>query len=108
MTPTPQISAEEVYKKMSEHTDAILLDVRTPGEFAKGAIEGSVNIPVDELSSRISAEFPDKNRTIYVYCLSGSRSDYAVALLLQMGYTAVFSMTSGLLMWRAKKYLLNT
>ena len=103
----PQITADEVYKTIQNNSGVVLLDVRTPGEFAKGAIEGSVNIPVDELFSRVTTEFPDKNKTIYLYCLSGSRSDYAAALLMQNGYTAVFSMTSGLLMWRSKKYPLS-
>ena len=46
----------------------------------------------------------NKSKTIYVYCLSGSRSNVAVETMVQLGYKKVFSMTSGLLMWRSKKY----
>ena len=101
---TPQISADEVYKAINDKMDIVLLDVRTPGEYSKGKIEGSINIPVDDVSSKIAATIPDKNKTIYVYCLSGSRSIVAVETMIQLGYTNIFSMTSGLLMWRSKKY----
>ena len=101
---TPQITADEVYKAISDKTNIIILDVRTPGEYSKGKIEGSINMPVDTISNEVITTFPDKSKTIYVYCLSGSRSNVAVDTMKQLGYTNVFSMTSGLLMWRSKKY----
>jgi rhodanese-related sulfurtransferase len=101
---TPQITVNEVYKAMNEKADIVLLDVRTPGEYNKGKIEGSINIPVDNISSNVMTSLPDKNKIVYVYCLSGSRSNIVVETMVQLGYTNVFSMTSGLLMWRSKKY----
>lgn len=102
----PQITADEVQKEISKKKDIILLDVRTPEEYGRGKIEGSMNISVENISDQISTAVPDKNKTIYAYCLSGSRSEVAVAMMKQLGYTNAFSMTSGLLMWRSKKYLL--
>jgi len=101
---TPQITADEVYKVIQEKNDVVLLDVRTVDEFSKGKIEESINIPVDEIENRIIDSIPDKLKTIYVYCLSGSRSDIAVSIMKQLGYKNAFSMTSGLLIWRSKKY----
>lgn len=101
---TSQITADTVYSAMNEKADVILLDVRTPGEYSRGKIEGSINIPVDTISNEVVTALPDMNKTIYVYCLSGSRSDVAVDIMRQLGYINVFSMTSGLLMWRSKKY----
>jgi phage shock protein E len=100
----PQITADEVKKTIDEKNDFTLLDVRTMEEYARGKIESAINIPVYELSSKIGENVPDKNKLIYVYCLSGSRSDVAVQIMIQLGYTNVFGMTSGLLMWRSKKY----
>jgi rhodanese-related sulfurtransferase len=102
----PQISADEVQKAINEKKDIILLDVRTPEEYGRGKIEGSMNISVENIHDQITTAVPDKNKTIYVYCLSGSRSEVAVAMMKQLGYENVYSMTSGLLMWRSKKYLL--
>ena len=103
----PQISADEVKKAIDLKADFILLDVRTPEEFKQGKISGSVNLPIDSIADKITQEITDKNKTIYLYCLSGSRSDAAVSIMLQLGYKNVFSMTNGLLMWRFKKYPLQ-
>ncbi len=103
-----QIIADEVQKAINEKKDVILLDVRTPEEYRRGKIDGSINISVENIPDQIISAIPDKNRTIYAYCLSGSRSDVAVAMMKQLGYTNAFSMTSGLLMWRSKKYPLST
>lgn len=65
---------------------AVLLDVRTTEEYRDGHIEGSVNVPLDRISS-IPNTVKDKNTPLYVHCLSGSRSGQAVSYLKQMGYT---------------------
>ncbi|MCA9650611.1 MAG: rhodanese-like domain-containing protein [Myxococcales bacterium] len=65
---------------------AMLLDVRTPQEFAGGAAKGAVNIPVQQLATRIG-ELP-RNRPIVAYCRSGARSASAVASLVSAGYDA--------------------
>jgi phage shock protein E len=57
---------------------AVLLDVRTPGEFASGHLDGAVNIPVDELADRLGEIEGDQ---VVVYCRSGHRSAKAAAVL---------------------------
>lgn len=101
-----QITADEVKKSIDDKKDIVLLDVRTPEEYSRGKIEGSINISVENIPDQIASAVPDKTKTIYAYCLSGSRSEVAVAMMKQLGYSNVFSMTSGLLMWRSKKYQL--
>ncbi|MCX6732504.1 MAG: rhodanese-like domain-containing protein [Candidatus Roizmanbacteria bacterium] len=98
-----QVSVEDVHSTLGSPTIA-LIDVRTPGEFARGPIQGSINIPVDEIREKIEDAVPDKEKTIYLYCLSGSRSETAANILTGLGYTNAFSMTNGLLMWRSKRY----
>lgn len=99
-----QISADEVKASLDSGAGVFLLDVRTAGEFVRGKISGSVNVPVDEVPQKIESVIPNKNQTIYVYCLSGSRSVIAVEAMMNLGYKAVFNMTSGLLAWRAKGF----
>jgi rhodanese-related sulfurtransferase len=65
---------------------ALLLDVRTPGEFAMGAIPGAKNIPVQSLGGRLDELAKDK--PIVVYCASGMRSASALSLLKSKGYDA--------------------
>lgn len=64
---------------------AVLLDVRTAEEYRAGYIDGSVNVPLNKISS-IENTVKDKSTPLYVHCYSGSRSGQAVAYLKQMGY----------------------
>lgn len=100
----PTITVEEVKKAIDEQQHFLLLDVRTPEEYARGKIKNSINLPVDKISAKIEQLIPNKKQTIYVYCLSGSRSNLAVATMAKLSYQNVFSMISGLLAWRAKQY----
>lgn len=79
------LSAEQAKDLVSR--GALLLDVRTPGEFAAGHLSGAKNIPVQELGARLS-ELPSKSRPIVVYCRSGARSAAAASKLEKAGYTA--------------------
>lgn len=65
------------------------VDVRTPGEFSQGSVTGAVNIPLDQVQSRI-AEFKGKEE-IVVFCRSGNRSGQAKAILEQNGITNVIN-----------------
>ena len=69
---------------------ALVVDVRTPGEFASGHHPRAVNIPVDQVQSRI-AEFGDKKKPVVVYCASGVRSSRAKQALESAGYTQVIN-----------------
>lgn len=65
---------------------AVLLDVRTPQEYREGHIPGSVNVPLQSLST--ADQIPaGKDAPLFVYCYSGARSSQAIRLLTGMGYT---------------------
>jgi phage shock protein E len=66
---------------------ALIVDVRTPEEYASGHYPGAVNIPVDEIERRMNELGPDKNRPIVLYCRSGRRSGIALDLVRRAGYT---------------------
>ena len=68
-----------------ERKDALLLDVRTEGEYQNGHIPGAVNIPLDELRERLSEL--DQEKTLYVNCQSGLRSYLACRILSQNGFS---------------------
>lgn len=69
---------------------AIILDVRSKGEFAGGHIKGSVNIPVDQLGSNLD-KLKDKNKPIITCCASGMRSASAKSILRSKGYLQVYN-----------------
>lgn len=80
----PQVAVETLLANGSE--DRLLLDVRTPAEFAAGHIPGAVNIPVDKLRGRLNELSRDKK--IAAYCQVGLRGYLATRILLQHGFSA--------------------
>lgn len=75
-----------------------LLDVRTPGEHARGAIDGFVNIPVDELREHLD-QIP-ANKPVYLHCKSGQRSYVAYRILAGNGYEC-YNLAGGYDRWSA-------
>lgn len=67
---------------------AVLVDVRNIGEYAAGHIEGSINVPLQFITD-IKGRVTDLNTPLFVYCLSGGRSEQAALLLKRIGYTNV-------------------
>lgn len=67
---------------------ATIIDVRTKGEYAQGHIKGSVNIPLDQISSKLKT-LKDKNKPIITCCASGMRSASAKGILKSNGFQEV-------------------
>ncbi len=90
----------EGIKQYKQTPNAILLDVRTPQEYAGGSIEGSCNLPLQEIE-RVSKMVPNPQTPLFVYCLSGARSRQASAKLERMGYIHVTNI-GGINRYRGK------
>ena len=84
-----QISMDTAVALMEEETGYIILDVRTPEEFADRHIPGAINIPNETIGSAEIPELPDKDQLILVYCRSGNRSKQASEKLAALGYTNI-------------------
>ena len=93
-----KITAEQAKAMMDEGKPFILLDVRTDEEFKEKRIDGAILIPDYEIKSRATAELPDKNTLILVYCRSGRRSANAANELIALGYTNVYDF-GGIIDW---------
>lgn len=96
------LTAEE-FKVKIDAGDIQLIDVRTPGEVADGAIEGSVNIDWREgdFEARVDAEL-DPSKPVAVYCKSGGRSGQAMELLTERGFVEVYNLVGGYSAWPYK------
>ena len=84
-----QISMDEAITMMEETSGYIILDVRTPEEFAEKHIPNAINIPNETIGTAEIPELPDKDQLILVYCRSGNRSKQASQKLADMGYTNI-------------------
>lgn len=81
--------------------DTILLDVRTPSEFAAGHLAGAVNLDVESTTFPQSVATLDPAKTYAVYCRSGSRSKAAMSVMGQSGFSHLFDLTGGIGAWQS-------
>jgi rhodanese-related sulfurtransferase len=77
----------------------VILDVRTPEEFAAGHVPGAINVPHDTLEARLSS-LPDlHDRDVVVYCRSGRRSALALDVLKHHGYSRLLHLAGDMEAW---------
>ena len=73
---------------------ALLVDVRTAGEYASGHLPSAINIPLDEIEVSLPRHEKDKNQVILLHCQSGTRSGVAKRRLNALGYANAFNLGS--------------
>ena len=91
------ISVDEALRQW-QNKEAVIIDVRTPGEYRDGHIPGVVNIPLDELEKRMG-EIPKDKKTVLI-CRTGSRSAQGTRLLRSKGFNNVYNSTGGMSTWK--------
>jgi thioredoxin 1 len=101
------ISPQDFEKKI-RLPGVLLLDVRTPEEFASGHIEGAKNINYNDPSFAAEVEKLDKSKTILVYCLSGGRSGSSMSVFAEAGFQKVYNLEGGKMKWTSAGFPLVT
>ena len=97
-----RIDINQGIEEMEDKPEATLLDVRDPMEYADGHIPGSINIPVGSIAMAADAmPDEDKEKPVYVYCLTGIRSRKAASILRDSGFTDVTDL-GGINVWRGE------
>jgi rhodanese-related sulfurtransferase len=96
------IPASQICDYIKKHPAAVLLDVRTKEEFEGranpnfGSLKNAINVPIQELDSKIASLSHLKNKEILVYCSHSHRSPQASYMLMQNGFTNVTNMSGGM------------
>jgi len=111
MTPKWGIQPVEAFKAtIDAGVPIVMIDVRTPAEWAEGVVEGAVLINLNQMVTPEGlAMLPeDRMAAIGVYCKSGHRSALALSVLHQLGYINAINMGGGITAWRAAKYPIAT
>jgi rhodanese-related sulfurtransferase len=96
----PSVSALQATQLINRE-DALVVDVRDPGEFGTGHILGAKNVPlsrIDAAGSEIAAK--RKEKPVIVYCDNGSRSVKAASALRKQGFSRVVNLSGGLAAWQ--------
>lgn len=87
------------FSAKTQEAGVVTLDVRTPGEFSQGHIQGAINIDVEASTFDSEIAKLDKTKTYAVYCHSGNRSGIATAAMAKVGFTHIFNLSNGLSDW---------
>lgn len=100
-----RLDADKFAVAIDDEEGAFLLDTRTQDEWeADGHLENATLIPHDEISERTGELPDDKSTTILLYCRSGNRSQAAAETLLDLGYTDVRDLETGINGWKNAGY----
>ncbi len=98
-TMAPSISAAQLHAQREAGAAPVVIDVRTPNEYASGHIPGAINIPFDQVAQRIAEiETP---QGVALYCMVGPRARKGETALLAAGYEKIFHLEGGLAAWQA-------
>jgi len=96
---TKNIGTEEFNGYMKDKSQAIILDVRTPGEVTEGYLEGALNIDFSNKEFQNNLQKLDKSKPVLVYCRSGRRSGIAMNYMRDMGFVEVYNLSGGIIAW---------
>ena len=113
LLPVPKVrvvSVDDLYGKWREvrekKSEAVLLDVRTPEEFAGGHVPGAINVPSGD-PSLVPEMWPDPETEIWVYCGTQRRSTSVASFLGKRGYRNSSVVHGGIIAWKEKGYPLD-
>lgn len=95
----PWVSATQATQLINRE-DALVVDVREPGEYGAGHILGARNVPLARLAGGATELGKKKDRPVIVYCESGDRSAKALAALKAQGFQRAFNLAGGINGWR--------
>ena len=87
--------------RLINHEDAVVLDVRSDGEFSQGHIINSVNVPLGALGPQIDKLKKYADRPIITACRSGQQSASALKVLRRHGFDNLYSLGGGILAWES-------
>ena len=93
--------ANNLIRENADNPDFIIIDVRTPEEYAGGYIDPAINIDYYAADFRERLEALDKDKTYLIYCHTGRRSAGARDIMAELGFREVYNMSGGIVEWEA-------
>lgn len=103
------VTQTEVIKRIETQDQAtVILDVRTPEEFAAGHLQGAINVPHDQIDTRAADLLKSKDKEVIVYCRSGRRTALAIDSLSKLGFTRLRHLDGDMNKWQQNKLPVQT
>ncbi len=104
LTRIPEISTGEVFQKIQNNEDFLLVDTREEHEFNAGHLPNAIHLSKGVIERDIEKNISDTEKEIVLYCGGGYRSALAADNLKKMGYSNLSSMAGGWREWNEKKF----
>jgi rhodanese-related sulfurtransferase len=106
--PTAKIAPDQLAERIEKQDpNLVILDVRTPEEFAAGHVPGARNIPHDQLPNRIAEITGSKDEDVVVYCRTGRRAAIAEETLSSNGFKRLLHLDGDIIKWQEEKRALE-
>jgi len=99
--------AARLIKSSQNSADFVILDVRTPEEFAGGYINGAVNLDFKSPDFAARLDKLDKSKTYLVYCRTGGRSAKAMSMMKEKSFERVYNLSGGITDWTSRQQPLS-
>lgn len=99
------ISQSELMQRINSNRAQLILDVRSKWEYMGGHIPGAINIPHDQLDSRLGEILTFKNKDVVLYCASGGRVVTAAKILRSAGFNSLLHLDGDMNAWRSNNNL---
>ena len=98
-----QLSQASFLDQSNKEADRLVLDVRSPQEFAAGHIPGAVNVPYTDIENQLEKLAPYQSKPIVIYCRSGRRAEIAAAILHKSNFLKLAHLEGDMLAWEASQ-----
>jgi len=95
-----KLDTQDFDKELKQAKDPVLIDVRTPGEYAQGHLANAISMDIYSNDFKSRASKLDKSKPVFVYCKAGSRSDSAADVLSDLGFKEIYDLNGGIISWQ--------
>jgi rhodanese-related sulfurtransferase len=97
------LSQAEWRKRLSESTDAVIIDVRTPEEWEEGIVPGAKKLNIFNAPVFMAEiETMERDKEYFMYCRSGGRSGQAGQIMASKGFDKVYNLNGGMMEWEGE------
>ena len=94
------VSPSSAIRLMNADEDALIMDIRTPADYKGGHIKGAKNTPLSEFASTIKNYADYKDKSVLIYCNSGTTTTRAIKLLKKAGFEKISNLEGGIAAWK--------
>ena len=94
----------KTFSSMLKDKPGMIIDIRTPGEYAENHIHNAINIDFYSMDFEDQLKQLDKSTPIYIYCRTGSRTKIAIEILKKLDFKEAYDLKGGIIAWEVNNF----